>query len=47
VNLIWLAGFIFVGGSLVAMWPDAVEQRRLAERYERDGRERSAAAAEA
>ena len=35
VNLIWLAGFLFVGGSLVAMWPDAVEQRRLAERYER------------
>jgi len=34
VNLIWLAGFLFVGGSLVAMWPDAVEQRRLAERYE-------------
>jgi cytochrome c-type biogenesis protein CcmF len=34
VNLIWLAGFVFVGGSLIAMWPDAVEQRRLAERYE-------------
>jgi cytochrome c-type biogenesis protein CcmF len=34
VNLIWLAGVLFVGGSLVAMWPDAVEQRRLAERYE-------------
>ncbi len=34
VNLIWLAGFVFVGGSLVAMWPDAVEQRRLEERYE-------------
>jgi cytochrome c-type biogenesis protein CcmF len=34
VNLIWLAGFVFVAGSLVAMWPDAVEQRRLAERYE-------------
>jgi cytochrome c-type biogenesis protein CcmF len=33
VNLIWLAGVLFVGGSLVALWPDAVEQRRLAERY--------------
>jgi cytochrome c-type biogenesis protein CcmF len=33
VNLIWIAGFLFVAGSLVAMWPDAVEQRRLAERY--------------
>jgi cytochrome c-type biogenesis protein CcmF len=34
VNLIWLAGVLFVGGSLVAMWPDAVEQRRLAARYD-------------
>jgi cytochrome c-type biogenesis protein CcmF len=33
VNLIWLAGFVFVLGSAIAMWPDAVEQRRLAERY--------------
>ena len=33
VNLIWIAGFLFVGGALVAMWPDAVEQRRLADRY--------------
>jgi cytochrome c-type biogenesis protein CcmF len=33
VNLIWAAGFLFVFGSLVALWPDAVEQRRLAERY--------------
>jgi cytochrome c-type biogenesis protein CcmF len=33
VNLIWAAGFVFVLGSLVALWPDAVEQRRLAERY--------------
>jgi len=33
VNLVWFAGVIFVFGSLVAMWPDAVEQRRLAERY--------------
>src|SRR5436190_2171847 len=34
VNLIWFAGFIFVGGSLIALWPDAREERRLAERYE-------------
>jgi cytochrome c-type biogenesis protein CcmF len=34
VNMIWLAGLIFVGGSLIALWPDAREQRRLAERYE-------------
>jgi cytochrome c biogenesis factor len=33
VNLIWLAGLLFVFGALVAMWPDAVEQRRLADRY--------------
>jgi cytochrome c-type biogenesis protein CcmF len=34
VNLIWLAGFVFVGGALIALWPDAREERRLAERYE-------------
>jgi cytochrome c-type biogenesis protein CcmF len=33
VNLVWAAGFLFVFGALVAMWPDAVEQRRLAVRY--------------
>jgi cytochrome c-type biogenesis protein CcmF len=33
VNLIWVAGFVFVAGALIAMWPDAVEQRRLAARY--------------
>lgn len=33
VNLIWLAGIVFVLGSLVAMWPDAREQRRLAKRF--------------
>jgi cytochrome c biogenesis factor len=32
VNLVWLAGYLFVVGSLVAMWPDAREQRRLATR---------------
>jgi cytochrome c biogenesis factor len=36
VNLVWAAGFVFVLGSLVALWPDAVEQRRLAARYEPD-----------
>ena len=29
VNLIWLAGLVFLAGSLVALWPDAREQRRL------------------
>ena len=33
VNLIWLAGFIFLGGTLIALWPDAREARRLADRY--------------
>src|SRR6266498_485796 len=33
VNLIWLAGLVFVGGALIALWPDAREERRLAERY--------------
>ena len=33
VNLIWLAGVVFLVGSLVALWPDAREQRRLAVRY--------------
>jgi cytochrome c biogenesis factor len=32
VNLIWLAALVFVCGSLVTMWPDAREQRRLARR---------------
>jgi cytochrome c-type biogenesis protein CcmF len=33
VNLIWIAGLVFLAGALVAMWPSAAEQRRLAERY--------------
>jgi cytochrome c-type biogenesis protein CcmF len=33
VNLIWLAGAVFLLGSLITLWPDAREQRRLAERY--------------
>jgi cytochrome c-type biogenesis protein CcmF len=33
VNLIWLAGLVFLAGALVTMWPSAAEQRRLVERY--------------
>jgi cytochrome c-type biogenesis protein CcmF len=33
VNLIWLSGLIFLIGSLVVLWPNAAEQRRLALRY--------------
>jgi cytochrome c-type biogenesis protein CcmF len=33
VNLIWLAGLVFLLGSLVTLWPDAREERRLALRY--------------
>jgi hypothetical protein len=32
VNLIWIAGIVFLLGSAVALWPDAREQRRLAAR---------------
>src|SRR3954467_9249346 len=32
VDLVWLAGFVFLLGSLIAMWPDEREQRRLARR---------------
>ena len=32
VNLLWVGGYLFVFGSLVAMWPDAREQRRLVTR---------------
>ncbi len=35
VNLIWLAGFVFLLGAVVALWPDAREERRLAVRYGR------------
>ena len=34
VNFIWLAGIVFILGSLVTLWPDAREQRRLLLRYE-------------
>jgi cytochrome c-type biogenesis protein CcmF len=33
INLIWLAGAVFILGSLITLWPDAREQRRLAARY--------------
>jgi cytochrome c biogenesis factor len=33
VNLIWVAGFVFLLGAAVAMWPDAREQRRLVSRF--------------
>ena len=32
VNLIWLAGLVFLLGSVIALWPDTREQRRLVER---------------
>jgi cytochrome c biogenesis factor len=37
VNLIWLAGLLFVGGALITLWPDAREQRRLARRFAEEG----------
>jgi cytochrome c-type biogenesis protein CcmF len=33
VNLIWIAGLVFLAGAGIALWPDAREQRRLALRY--------------
>ena len=36
VNLIWVAGFVFLAGAAIALWPDATEQRRLAVRYGRE-----------
>ena len=32
VNLIWLAGLVFLMGSLITLWPDRREQRRLVAR---------------
>ena len=32
VDLIWIAGLVFLAGSLVAMWPDGRERRRAARR---------------
>src|SRR4051812_2413094 len=34
VPFVWLAGLVFLLGALIAMWPDAREQRRLASRGE-------------
>jgi cytochrome c-type biogenesis protein CcmF len=33
VNLLWLAGFVFLLGGVITLWPDAREQRRLELRY--------------
>ena len=32
MNLIWLAGLVFLVGSLITLWPDRREQRRLVAR---------------
>ena len=32
VNLIWIAGVVFLLGSLIALWPDGREQKRLVAR---------------
>jgi cytochrome c-type biogenesis protein CcmF len=32
IDLIWIAGIVFLFGSVVAMWPDAREQQQLARR---------------
>ncbi|HEY7731545.1 MAG TPA: heme lyase CcmF/NrfE family subunit [Gaiellaceae bacterium] len=37
VNLIWLAGIVFLLGSMIALWPDAREERRLVLRYREAG----------
>jgi cytochrome c-type biogenesis protein CcmF len=37
VGLIWGAGLLFLLGSVIAMWPDAREQRRLAKRFAEPG----------
>jgi cytochrome c-type biogenesis protein CcmF len=42
VNMIWLAGLVFVLGSVITLWPDAREERRLAIRYGRLAPEASA-----
>jgi cytochrome c-type biogenesis protein CcmF len=37
VNLIWLAGLVFLAGSLITLWPDRREQRRLVARASQVG----------
>jgi cytochrome c-type biogenesis protein CcmF len=44
VNLIWLAGLVFIFGSLITLWPDAREARRLAARYAESGADAKARA---
>src|SRR3990170_2240398 len=37
VNLIWLAGLVFLIGSMITLWPDRREQRRLVSRVSEVG----------
>ncbi len=37
VNLIWLAGLVFLLGSVITLWPDGREQRRLVARADEVG----------
>jgi cytochrome c-type biogenesis protein CcmF len=37
VNLIWLAGLVFLLGSVITLWPDRREQRRLVSRASEAG----------
>ena len=37
VNLIWLAGLVFLLGSVITLWPDRREQRRLVARADEVG----------
>ena len=37
VNLIWLAGLVFLLGSVITLWPDRREQRRLVARASQAG----------
>jgi cytochrome c-type biogenesis protein CcmF len=37
VNLIWLAGIVFLVGSVITLWPDRREQRKLVTRASEAG----------
>jgi len=37
VNFIWLAGLVFLLGSVITLWPDGKEQRRLVARADEVG----------
>jgi cytochrome c-type biogenesis protein CcmF len=37
VNLIWIAGLVFLVGSVITLWPDRREQRRLVSRASEAG----------